>query len=137
VRKAVHALGYIPSVIFDDPYITATIRNLWQTWELFEATLECKGEHFIRKDFERVYAAIFGRPISQSQLLPLMGAGERSYIESGSRWAGTPREQKPHIEQVVTGLPSVVGIPQAAAKQVRKISGEVARLAGKIGTLPE
>jgi hypothetical protein len=77
VTRARQCHGYYDSVQFDDPYTTATIRNLWHTWMGFDDACEQQEEHWLRREFERVYVALLGSGISESQAAPLLGYFER------------------------------------------------------------
>lgn len=83
VIDAVRRFGYYKSVYFDDPTITATIRNLWHTWEQFDDALEAGDETWLRKDFERVYKMLYQSGVSAEDALPLLGAHERNNATKG------------------------------------------------------
>jgi hypothetical protein len=74
VHEAMLRHDYYATVAIDDPFAAATIRNLWRTWAGFCEELERTDEKWLRKDFERVYAALWRAGISADEARPLLGA---------------------------------------------------------------
>lgn len=125
VKDAVVRHGYYATVKFDDPIITAVIRNMAGSWDLFDDRLEADGETWLRKDFERLYVAFWASGVSPQMAAALLGNHERENIRKGAAIA-------PPV-LVVTGLPPVPERLRIAAPTQKS---EV-RLLESIGKLPE
>jgi ribosomal protein L31E len=137
VREAVCRHGYYDSVRFDDPLIVAVIRNGWQNWIVFDDTLEAGKEEWIRKEFERLYVALWNSGKRFDPADYLMGASERSRQQEGARWLGTSRDPGPReIVLIETGLPAIPARLAVEAKQSKALPAPSALLAG-IGAMPE
>jgi len=90
--------GYYVSVDFDDPVINATVRNLGGWMPLLDR-IEEEGDVWVRKEFERIYAAMLSGGVSASEAGPLLGFHEQSNRQNGY----TEAIKKP--TKVITGLP--------------------------------
>lgn len=106
-RRAHRIHGPYVSVAFDDPLITATIRNLGG-WVQIDERLEVDDEKWIRKDFERVYASFAETGVAPSQCLPLAGICELENKRNGYEELDKPRlietGMPPHTAEVVPCL---------------------------------
>jgi hypothetical protein len=88
--------GYV-SVDFDDPVINATVRNLGGWKRCCEMPAD-EFDTFLRKDFERVYSALFASGVPADRAAPLLGIHDAECTKSGF--------QAPKAIRVETGLPS-------------------------------
>ena len=79
VRKSISTHGAYVSVNFDDPVITATIRNMGGWIELCRLP-EDKFNTFTRKDFEKIYKTLLESGIKESSMEYLPGIHERDNI---------------------------------------------------------
>ena len=79
VRKSIATHGAYVSVNFDDPVITATIRNMGGWIELCQLPTD-KFNTFTRKDFEKIYKTLLGSGIKKSSAEYLPGVHERDNI---------------------------------------------------------
>lgn len=112
VMRARQTHGYYDSVQFDDPVTTATVRNLWHTWIGFDDACEQQEEHWLRREFERVYVALFAGGVSKADAAPLLGYFERENTLGG-------HAVKP-VAQIACGLPPerrALRGPQVAPRQ--------------------
>lgn len=96
--KGAERYGYYTSVDFDDKAINATVRNLGGWMPLLDR-IEKEGDVWVRKEFERVYAAMMSAGVSASEAFPLLGFHEQSNRINGYLdFIGEPKK-------VLTGLP--------------------------------
>jgi len=79
VRKSIATHGAYVSVNFDDPVITATIRNMGGWIELCQLPTD-KFNTFTRKDFEKIYKTLLGSGIKKASAEYLPGIHERDNI---------------------------------------------------------
>lgn len=91
--------GYYASVDFDDPLINATVRSLGG----WEPCCEKTGDDFdkwLRKDFERIYAAFMRSGVSPEAVSPLLG-----FINRTNGFLGYPDHVKPPV-RIACNLPA-------------------------------
>lgn len=131
-EAAVTRIGGYRSVTFDDPFINATIRSLGGWQRLCEMNPE-QFDTFLRKDFERIYQALYQSGISEDRAAPLLGIHASDAARDGG--------QLPAPVQVRTGLPAP--LPQlmrpSLAGQVtthRDRAGGPARIGQIIDVMP-
>lgn len=79
--KAAACVGAYSSVAFDDPLIHATVRNLGG-WQALCAKPKEDFDVWVRKDFERTYAALAAAGVTAEQSAPLAGSHE---LHNGAR----------------------------------------------------
>ena len=91
--------GYYNSVDFDDKVINATVRNLGG-WMAISDRVDEEGSKWLRKDFERVYAALQSSGVSAIDAGPLIGYFEQTNQLNG--YLDAP-SNKPKL--LITGLP--------------------------------
>jgi hypothetical protein len=115
VRKAIGQYGTYQSIDFDDPVINATIRNLGGWIELGRK----KGQDFnvwTRKEFERIYQAIYSSGVTEEASAYLVGITEH---ENAGRY-----EIKPPIK-VRLSLPPPNVRRLSSGKVPKEIAAEV------------
>ncbi len=96
--NAVITHGYYASVDFDDRIINATVRSLGG----WESCCEKTGDEFdkwLRKDFERIYAAFMRTGVSAEACASLIG-----YVNRTNAFLGFPKHVKPAL-QIACDLP--------------------------------
>lgn len=96
-ERAVVEHGGYKSIEFDDPALTATVRNLGGWQRCCEMPAE-EFDKWLRKDFERVYLTMLNRPPDR-EVGHLVGIHESENSLSGHAIAAPVR--------VVTGLPAI------------------------------
>lgn len=119
--QAVSKHGYYDSVDFDDPVINATIRNLGGWQRVCQIDDPKEFETFFRKDFERVYVALYKAGISPEQASPLIG-----YCESQNALNGYCEKQHNgvainQVRRIATGLPAPltrISVPQDRPRRI-------------------
>lgn len=97
-ESAVIRHGGYASVDFDDPLINATIRHLGGWRRVCELSGK-EFDTFLKKDFERVYAALCASGVASDRCTPLLGIHA-----SENALNGFPA---PKPAKVLTGLPSL------------------------------
>jgi len=107
-RKAVFAIGPYRSVVFDDPVLTATARNLGGWGQVIEQ-METEGEKWVRKDFERVYISLNSSGVARADVQPLPGIHEREnklngYVDAIQKPVTIRTALPPHRPGVVPAL---------------------------------
>lgn len=129
VIAAVRRHGYYQTVDFDDPLTNATLRNLWHDWSAFDDALEAQDEHWLRKEFERVYQSLVRSSVNADAARPLVG-----WFEKTNRMNGHIEAVRPPV-RIACDLPpcKVLGGQSRPAR----ITGEVSRLASPVGVMPE
>ena len=120
--NAVITHGYYASVDFDDPVINATVRSLGG----WEASCEKSGDEFnkwLRKDFERVYAAFMRTGVGSEASAPLIG-----YINRTNAFLGFSKHVKPVLQIACDLPPHQEGLVQLSGtrKQDQKLLAELA-----------
>ena len=128
--NAVITHGYYASVDFDDRIINATVRSLGG----WEACCEKSGDEFdkwLRKDFERVYAAFMRTGVGSEASAPLIGFINRTNSFNG---------HMEHVKEpllITTGLPphreGLVQLPGTRSRDQKLL----AELAVGVGRLAE
>jgi hypothetical protein len=112
VRKALNEHGTYCSVNFDDPVVNATIRNLggWVALGQKEAK---DFDIWVRKEFERIYLAIYSTGVTE---------------ESGAYLTGiTEHENRGRYEiQAPTTVPTGLPVPNIRMLSTGKVSKELA-----------
>jgi hypothetical protein len=146
VRQAVCRYGYYDSVRFDDPVVTAALRNGWGGWIQFDEALERDEEKWIRKEFERLYVALFtsGRRFNPTEYLlgraemdRAGGAQDFYYVRRGQKMIpGDEPIPFPSVKEIRTGLPAVPARMLSAPKEHRALPAPVPALEN-IGAMPE
>jgi len=128
VQQARRGHDYYDTILFDDPLTTATVRHLWHDWMQFTLAAEAEKEHWLRKEFERVYLALMRSGIAQSDAAPLLG-----YYEQENRLYAQPAAP-PLV--IACGLPALPGLTYTP-KPVARIGAPPQGLLESIGTMPE
>ena len=115
VRKALNEHGTYASVNFDDPVVNATIRNLGG-WVALGQKESKDFDIWVRKEFERIYQAIYATGVTQESGAYLTGITEH---ENSGRY----ELKAPTV--VPTGLPapnvrmlSTGGVPKELAGEI-------------------
>ena len=122
VRKALSQHGTYTSVDFDDPVINATIRNLGG-WVALGRAKAKDFDVWTRKEFERVYAAIYETGMSSELGKYLVGISEQS--NTGVYAINPPIS-------VRTGLPAPkvkIALPDPTADDSKQLVAKVFALA--------
>ena len=94
---AIREVGYYNTVAFDDPAITATVRNLGGWLRLCEMEVE-EFEKWLRPNFERVYKGLRLTGVSNEQASPLLGFFD---LQNGGNG-----HDRPTLRHVATGIPA-------------------------------
>ena len=133
LERAVREVGYYRSIVFDDPALQATVRNLggWmQVCDVSASENPDDWSKWFRKDFERVYRSFAAGQVPAESLEPLVG-----FADQQNGFLGRREGVKPPIE-FKTGLPPLLG--QSPVKQRPKLTQERAetRLTDSIGKKP-
>ena len=111
VKAAVATHGGYATVAFDDPITTAAIRSLGGWPRICDTEAGEAFDVWLKKDFERTFAALMNAGVAAEQTKPLAGLCD---ISNGA----TGHEERVPVRLVETGLP-------AAPKHL--VRGEVAR----------
>jgi hypothetical protein len=122
VMQQIGRYDYYNTMLFDDPIINATIRNLWRNWIVFCDALEKEGDKWMRKDFERVYISLMRSGVGQDGTTPLLG-----WTENNNRKLGY--EIKPPV-LVNCGLPK---LPMLFCETKQPLKADRAKLLEGIG----
>lgn len=113
-ESAVRLHGGYASVDFDDPIINATVRNLGGWERCCDLSAE-EFDKFLRKDFERVYAALFASGVPADRAGPLLGIHARESAKFGF--------DGPKALRIETGLPDVPSRLVFRRKQLPDLPG--------------
>lgn len=128
---AVVRVGGYRSVTFDDPFINATIRSLGGWQRLCEMDPK-QFNTFLRKDFERIYQALYQSGISEDRAAPLLGIHASDAALDGG--------QLPAPVRIKTGLPApppqLIRPSLAGQITTHGRSGEPARIGHVIDVMP-
>jgi len=104
VRKA--GANRWESIQFDDPCVTATIRNLWSSWIGFcDAVNGTNDLMWIRKDFERVYVSLLRGGLTCEMTRPLTGLLETQFHDKALQ--KLLQRDSPTTRLVACGLPAI------------------------------
>jgi len=129
-RSAHARCGYRKSVNFDDTLINATIRNLggWEAVCLrYEA--ESASETWLRKDFDRIYAAMMAGGITDGQTAPLRGSIERENALLGfTDHIPAPVLIETGLPQYPTALPAQHGPRPLALPSTNELLDPIGRM---------
>jgi hypothetical protein len=115
VRKAINQHGTYCSVDFSDPVINATIRNLGG-WTELGMKDEKDFDVWTRKEFERIYVAIYSTGVTEEASAHLVGRTEH---ENRDRYEFAPPVKieiglpPPNVRKLTSG-----GAPKEIAQQI-------------------
>ena len=125
-EKAVVAQGGYRSVLFDDPLINATVRNLGGWQRCCELPAE-EFDKWLRKDFLATYEAYMRGGVNGDGHFPLVGIfAQQNAIAGKSHPSTEPRF-------ICTGLPAAAGVPlltgvPAPVKRLTGVACEIGRM---------
>lgn len=110
LRSAITSVGYYGSIAFDDPAITAAVRNLGGWSRVCEMEVE-QFEKWFRPQFEKVYKGFRLTGVSEEQASPLLGHFDRENGFNGY-------EQRA-LTKYETGLPPTRVLPKPTQFKLR------------------
>lgn len=123
VVKAISQHGAYRSVEFSDPVVNAVIASMggW-VWLCEQKTADLK---WIRKDFEKQYAALAQTGIAADQASPLAGISDADNARDGHATArpvriecGLPAHRPGIVHQPAGGRPAAAAMPAPEAKRL-------------------
>lgn len=112
VRAALSQHGTYQSVDFDDPVVNATIRNMGG-WVALGEKDASTFDVWTRKEFERIYAAVYYAGVTEEAGAPLIGVCEAT---NRGQWEVLPPKQ------VAMGLPP----PNVRRIESKKVPKQIA-----------
>lgn len=117
-EKTVTRVGAYETVDFDDPVMNATVRNLGGWQRVCDLPAD-EFDKWLRRDFERIYQALFQTGVSPDAAAPLIGIFDQENCLTGYD------QRKPLV--IETGLPKVpgqLGHAQASQRRLAQRGGE-------------
>lgn len=130
IKASVATHGGYATVEFDDPLVTAAVRSLGGWPRICDTEAGESFDVWLRKDFERTYAALMATGITGEQAAPLAGLCDISNSATG-------HDSRLAARMIQTGLPCVpnrlVRGPRHAARL--PVSGVVAESVKHIGVI--
>jgi hypothetical protein len=104
IKRSVAERGGYQTVVFDDPLITASIRELGGWVRVCDCEPGEKFDTWLRKEFERTYTALMTAGTSAERTLPLAGLCDIANSATGH----TDRVEVAEIETGLTAVPATL-----------------------------
>ena len=129
IKRAISEQGGYATVVFDDPLVTASVRELGGWVRFCDCEAGEKFDVWLRKEFERTYTALMTAGTSAERTTPLAGLCDIANSATG-------HEARLQAKTIETGLPAIPArlirgdVPKIEHAEIRRIGQECVQSLG-------